>query len=140
MQVGLLILGLLSLWLFVVSLRKVKAGHFFGDSLSVSWFGIYVWGDGLVLFPFWAVLLLSAGIFGINLIWILRAVVLLYVFRSFFEVIFWLQKQSVHSDFKPVVLRKFPKLTAEAAQIVFQLFHTCLTVLGILLFLGSFFW
>lgn len=138
MQLALLSLGLFFLLCFGISFYKVKNGHFFSD-VPFGWvFGIFVWGDGLVVFPFWAVVAVLPHFFGVEGVWIYRVVLLFYTVRSVFEVMYWLQKQAEKSTFKPVQLRGVSWLNSEATQIVFQLLHTCVTVTGIALLLASF--
>lgn len=138
MQGAILTFSALTAILAVVSLLKCKKKQFFSDVPFAWLLGVYVWGDGLVLFPFWTLLGLLFAFFTPDTVWLYRTSILFFTVRSFFEVVYWLQKQSMGSTFKPVLLRTISWLNAESTQIIFQLLHSCIVVVGVLLLLCSF--
>jgi len=103
---------------------------FYSDTFFLMPFGIYVWGDGLVLAPFWFVASIIFWFLSIK-----QVVVFLLVFwviRSGFEVIYWLNHQSVNNDFNPPMLRKVKWLDAGKSAILYQLLHTTIIILGVI--------
>jgi hypothetical protein len=115
-----------SCFLTYLSFKHSKAGSFFGDTAYWFWLGVYVWGDGLVLGPFWAFSSLVWYLLPVKtvLVWIL----LFFILRSFYEVMFWLMHQFARKEYRPPVLRNVPWLNAESAGILYQVFHTCVVV------------
>jgi hypothetical protein len=134
----LVLLFLLSGILFVLTIIRVRKQQFFSDVFWFFPFGVYVWGDGLVLFPFWMLIAVIFLVFGLPISMVYRVVLGFFFLRSFFEVIYWLLQQSIKSTYKPPLTRNIPGLTAEAGQILYQVAHTCVLVMIGLLFALTF--
>lgn len=118
---------ILNLFIFTKAIKKSKK-EFYSDTFFLSLFGIYVWGDALILAPFW---ILSSMIFlFISDLNILKYILFFYSIRSFFEVIYWLNHQSVKSSYNPPFFRKFKWIKANESAILYQLFHTGIVVIG----------
>lgn len=121
---ALLVLGLLFFW----SLKK-SSSQFFTDTPWLLPLGVYVWGDGLVLFPLWIVILAVAA-------WVHPSAIELFQvylggiwLRSFFEVQFWLFKQMHDAEYIPPLVRRFKWMTAEQGGIIYQLVHFSIVLL-----------
>jgi hypothetical protein len=122
-------LGLISSWLFITAIRKSRAGNFYQDTHFLAILGIYVWGDALILAPFW---LASAGLFILMPISaIVQYFLLFYVVRSVYEIIYWINHQVAKKDYQPPLFRRISWLGANEAAILYQLLHTCIVILGI---------
>lgn len=118
------------------SYQQSKSGNFFTNTQFLWPLGIYVWGDGLILFPAWM---------GLLLVWIntttlftFRVLALFYLVRSAYEVIYWLQHQAVKSSYKPPLPPFFAWLNAEQAAILYQLAHTLTVVIMAAAFISTF--
>ncbi len=106
----------------LVAVQRIRSGSFMGETPWVYPLGIYVWGDALILAPVWsafAILYFTNSFSTQNLA---AAVVLYYLLRSFFEVIYWLNHQATNKTFVAPLLRT-SGLSAEQAAIIFQLGH-----------------
>lgn len=136
MQIFFLILAAIAALLFFYCLGKVGRGEFYSDSFCLSVFGVYVYGDGLVLFPFWFL----SGILFMFLpgLWIIRYLIIFFLTRSFFEVIYWLNHQAVEKEYKAPLFRKIKSLDSQTAAILYQLIHSCVVVVSFFLLLFSF--
>jgi hypothetical protein len=119
-------LALLSLWLTWQAWHQSKQGSFYQDTFMWGWLGIYVWGDGLVLGPFWLLMAIWITIVPTKIA--ILTVLAFYAIRSAYEVIYWLVHQTTARDYKPPFLRQFEWLDANAAAIVYQVGHSCLLV------------
>lgn len=123
---------IINLIVFLRSINESKI-KFYSDTFFLAPLGIYVWGDALVLAPFW---ILSSLIFiFISQVFILKYLLIFYITRSFFEVIYWLNHQAVKSKFNPPLFRKFSWIKANESAILYQLIHTCVVIFGVFLFL-----
>jgi hypothetical protein len=131
MQILLFIFFIFNLLIFLKSTKKSKK-EFYSDTFLLSPLGIYVWGDALVLAPFWMV---SSFLFiFIGHENILKYILIFYIARSFYEVFYWLNHQAVKSDYNPPFFRKIKWMKPNESAILYQLMHTCVVVLGIFLF------
>lgn len=123
------------LWRYAI--KKCKQGQFYSDTPSLWLFGIFVWGDGLVLLPFWFVLLLSwllTAIFWQELsAGIILAGYLIFVtVRSGYEVMYWLNHQAQNKTYQPPLFRHISWLGAHEAAILYQLMNTVQMTLALL--------
>lgn len=125
-----LLLTFFSALVFLFSLRKAQNGQFFQDTFWLVPLGIYIWGDGLIIAPFW---LISNLVFlFLPPVLIFRFLLLFYLIRSTYEVIYWLFHQSIGKNFKPPLLRHIQWLGPNEGAILYQLFH--IVVIVVLLF------
>lgn len=117
-----------SLISFVAILRK-REGKFFMDSHFLSPFGIYVWGDALLVAPFWVILaLLTLGLgFSIREFFVISLI--FFLIRSLIEIQYWLYQQFQKEPFNPPLLRKWFKPLESA--ILLQVWHTILVVFNL---------
>lgn len=107
--------------------KKSKSDGFYTLTPQFAILGIYVWGDGLVLGPFWS---LSGLIFlFLSPLNILRYVLLFYALRSAYEVIYWLNHQAVKDAYRPPLLPALNHLSPKEVSILYQLTHFTITFL-----------
>lgn len=121
-----LLLVPVGLTIFVVSYRKSRTDQFYSNTLLLTPLGIYVWGDGLVLGPFW--LLVGLGSIWLETTQITTLLLVFYLVRSSYEVIYWLNHQAVKDPYKPPIVRYLAYLQNHEAAIIYQLFHTCIVI------------
>ncbi len=130
-----LLLTLFSLVVTAFAIRK-SPKQFYSDTPWLSPLGIFVWGDGLILGPFWT---LSSILF----LWFPRVMMWRYFLiflsiRSAYEVIFWINHQVVRKEYSPPLFRRITWLSAQEAAILYQLMNTCQVILALCLLLFSF--
>lgn len=128
--VFLILLFLISLFIFSKSIDFSKKNGFYKDAFGLFPLGIYVWGDGLILAPFW--MLVSLIFYFLSAIQIMRFFLIFYLVRSFYEVIYWLVHQSSSKDYQPPFFRNVDFLGAQESAILYQLWHSVLIVLLIM--------
>lgn len=120
--------------LFWLSFTKSKNDQFYSDvPKPLLLFGIYVWGDGLVLAPFWAASALGALIIRASSTQMYQYFLVFILVRSAYETVYWIGHQMAGKKYKPPHLRNVSWLDAEAQAILYQLFHTCIIILAITL-------
>ncbi|MCA9369543.1 MAG: hypothetical protein H6774_04075 [Pseudomonadales bacterium] len=135
---------LLSLCLFLVSVvvfwqagKNSRHSGFYTDTHVLWPLGVFVWGDGLVLAPFWAV---SSVLFlFLDPLWILRYLLLFFTIRSVVEVLYWLAHQFSSNEYQAPLFRRYAWIKQNDSAILYQLFHTCAAFLGLFFFVYSFF-
>jgi hypothetical protein len=121
----------LSVVTFVVSLRRCQNGSFYDDTFILVPLGIYVWGDALILAPFWILVgvgLLISPIMGATPFFFLRFYLLFLTIRSAYEVVYWINHQVAQKNYIPPLFRRFKWLGANEGAILYQLLHTCAIV------------
>ncbi len=129
-------LGLISALISLLSYKLAKNNQFYSDvPLPLLLSGIYVWGDGLVLGPFWLVSILLWYFLAYSPTQVFRYFLLFLVIRSAYEIIYWLQHQMLKKDYIPPLFRRIKWLTAEQHGILYQLLHTVIIVLAISIYL-----
>lgn len=129
----LICLLIVNVFIFLMAKKQSKK-NFYSDTFLFLPLGIYVLGDALVLAPFWIFSSIFLLFFSIQNIF--KFILLFYILRSFFEIIYWLNHQSVHSDYNPPLFRKIKWIKANESAILYQLIHTCVVVIGIFLLLN----
>lgn len=127
--ITILIFALCNFFIFLLSLRKSRSNQFYSDALLLFPLGIYVWGDGLMLAPFW--IISSVIFYFLSLQQILNYFLIFLIARSAFEVIYWLNHQAIGKKYNPPLFRNIKWLDAPKSAILYQLLHTCVIVIGI---------
>lgn len=123
-------------YIFFESYRRSKKNGFYGNTTVLNIFSVYVWGDGLLIGPFWT---LSSILFiFLDLEWIIRYIVLFFLFRSAVEIIYWINHQVAQRDYIPPLFSKVTWLKANESAILYQLKHTMITVVLTFYLLYSF--
>lgn len=121
------LLALTSVVIFFYALRQCRRGNFFGDTVGLWWLGIYVWGDALVLAPFW--LISCIAFMSLSGLGIFRWLCLFFLIRAAYEVVYWLNHQAVESQYRPPFMRNTPWLPTAGSAIIYQLLAFCQVVL-----------
>jgi hypothetical protein len=131
-----LLLAVVASGVFWAAVKKCQHHQFYSDTPYLFWLGIFVWGDALVLAPFW---LVSALLFLIipNEI-ILRFILIFFIIRATYEVIYWINHQVAQKEYVPPLFRRFKWIKAQDAAILYQLLNMCQVILGITLLLLTF--
>lgn len=130
---SLFVFACLNLLIFFRALHFVKKGGFYTNTHWLVPIGIFVWGDALVIAPFWVLMsILGLWLTPLN---ILRFVLLFYAIRSAYEVVYWINHQVAQRDYMPPFLQRFAWLKPNDAAIVYQL----LTMVQVVLSLGLLF-
>lgn len=114
--------------IFWWAIRRCQRNCFMSDTLPLMPLGIFVWGDALVLAPFW--MLSSVAFWWLSWLGIFRWFLLFYIIREVYEVVYWLNHQAVKNTYRPPFLRNTPWLNTEQASIIYQLLAMCQVVLA----------
>lgn len=120
----------------LVSYRQTKKGSFYSLTPWLFAFGIYVWGDGLILGPFWV--LASFFFFTLNSTQFIRFLLVFYLIRSTYEIIYWLNHQATNSDYKPPMPKLLSFLDPGQSAILYQLIHTCIVIFASFMLISNF--
>ena len=136
----LIIIALIHIVIYFKAVDKVKKQKKFYDNvhpLLVHVFGIFVWGDALVLAPFF--IITSIALFIINNIYLTIAVYATYMFlRQFGEVIYWLLQQfSQKKEYRPPD-KGWEYLKTDELHIIYQLLNFYKSVLWFVVMIISF--
>jgi len=126
-----IILALLLIILFITALVNIKKKLIFQETKILSILGIFVWGDALVLLPFWFTILIFWIIFR-NVYFIYLLISLFWVIRSFGEIIYWLNQQ--FSNLKrnpPEKLLLHNLIQNDAIWFIYQVFWQCIFVFAV---------
>jgi hypothetical protein len=120
------------------SWRQASRNKFYTDTWWLFPFGIFVWGDGLILGPFWVG---SALVFTVTpLLWVGRYLLLFYAFRAAYEVVYWINHQVAHRDYNPPLFRRLTWLGPNESAILYQLMNMCQVVIALALLLATWSW
>jgi hypothetical protein len=104
----------------------------FGLTHHLFFLGSYVWGDMIVLGPFW---ILASGISLILSDWYLFLLIIsvFWVARSLGETIYWIAEQfSAKNRNAPQTLRFYKLFKSDAVWFVYQLINQCILVASII--------
>lgn len=119
------------LFLFILAHHKASTQAFFEDSPLTLILGIYYWGQGLVIAPFWVLVGLMA-MFLLLPLDLLRLYLLFHIFRSSYEILYWLTHKP-SDDLKPPLMGHLADITQGEHLILYQLAQ--LTLVFMLTFL-----
>ena len=119
-------LVLIGIILTILAISKSRNNQFYSDTAWAWPLGIFVWGDALILGPFWSLT-------GLVSLWmqpiqILRFFLLFYTIRSAYEVVYWINHQVAQRDYQPPLFRNVSWLGANEAAILYQLLNTLVVV------------
>jgi len=127
---------LFNLLIFICAIKKSKNDQFYTDTKSLIPIGIFVWGDALILAPFW--MIISVIFLFISPLNMLRFLLIFHIVRSFFEVIYWLNHQAVKSKYQAPMFRKYKWINPDQSAILYQLINTCQVILEIFILILTF--
>lgn len=126
-----LVVGVFGALIFFEGLRRSRSDQFYTDTPLLLPLGIFVWGDALVLGPFW---LISSVIWQfLDFDTILKYYLAFLAVRSAYETIYWIQHQFAKKDYQPPLVRRISWLGAEEAGIVYQLLNMCVVVISVVM-------
>lgn len=118
--------SLSGLLIFIMSLQHARNNNFYGDTFWLWPWGVYVWGDGLILGPWW---MLSGVVWWwLSPVLIIRFLALFWLARAFYETVYWILHQASGKDYQPPLFRSVPWLNADQAGILYQLLNMCQVV------------
>lgn len=136
MKVFALILLIINLIVFFIAVKKSKNNQFYSDVSLLLPLGIFVWGDALILAPFWVIS--SVIFYFLSPVNILRYFLLFYAVRSMYEVVYWISSQMAGKTYNPPLFRQFTWLKPNDAAILYQLMNMCQMILAVAVFIGTF--
>lgn len=119
------IFALSGLIIFAASIYKSQRNEFYSDTPWLLPFGVYVWGDGLVLGPFW---LLVGGLSLVADVRLAQVYLFFVLCRSLYEVMYWLNHQAVKSVYEPPLFRGVKWIDGQQAAILYQLIHMSVVI------------
>ncbi|HOZ03375.1 MAG TPA: hypothetical protein PKX78_02670 [Candidatus Woesebacteria bacterium] len=109
----------------------VKKQNPFGLTPWMSWLGMFVWGDTLVIAPFWVLAVLVSTIVHDWILFFLIASIFWSV-RSLGEMVYWLNEQfAAKKRNPPQTLMGYSLIKSEAIWFVYQVFWQCVLVFSI---------
>lgn len=128
-----LIYAVFSLLVFIMGVNEaVRKKNPFKLSKHLSWMGIFVWGDAVILGPFW--LMASLLVLLLN-DWLLFLVIIsvFWTVRSVGETIYWLNQQfsSVNRN-PPATLTGYRFFKNDSIWFIYQLFSQCVTIISLI--------
>jgi len=133
-KIFVIIFGLFNFIIFLKSLQEVKKGNVYGLTKFLFFVGIFVWGDAVVLAPFWIIVSLIT-LFLNNWYLFLLFISVYWTVRSLGETIYWLNHQFAIKDnsnfYKTLMGYQFFK--SNAILFVYQIFLQCITVFSIII-------
>lgn len=115
--------------------RKNK--KFYTNTFHLGGMGIYVWGDALILAPFWII----SGLlwYFLSTTQVFQYISIFFLCRSFFEVIYWLLFQFHNNNHTeaPDLHGLLKNFTGDQKAILYQVTHMCVVVVMIALLFWS---
>lgn len=134
LQTGIIVIyGALSFIFFIKGLyESVKKKNSFGETAFLSWLGIFVWGDAVIIGLFW---FLSSLVCLLVKDWILFLLILsvFWVVRSMGETSYWFNQQfSTINRNPPERLRGYRLFKNDSIWFIYQIYWQCVTVVSII--------
>ncbi len=132
-QIIIFLFATLSVLSFIKSLHEIKTRkNPFGITKPLTFLGIFVWGDALVLGPFWlgvSIIILLLQDWNLFLL----IVSLFWVVRSSGEILYWIAEQFADKHRNPPSTLFFYSLFKnDAVWFIYQLFWQCVLVIAII--------
>jgi hypothetical protein len=121
---------------FALGREKSRHKQFYSDTPWLFPLGIFVWGDALILGPFWMIASLLFSFVSFMDMW--RCIFIFFALRSAYEVIYWINHQVAQRQYHPPLFRRISWLSPNDAAILYQLLNMCQCVFYISLFMLSF--
>lgn len=104
----------------------------FGTTEYFFWLGIFAWGDGIIIGPFW---LLASLVSFLIKDWYLFLLVVsaFWLVRSFGETIYWLNQQFVKTESNYYQkIRGYRFFKNDSILFIYQIFWQCITVVSVI--------
>jgi len=133
-QQGIIILsGFISFAVFLKGYYEiVRKKNAFGLANYLSFLGIFVWGDSIILGPFWTLVCMITLLLNDWYLFLL-SISLFWSVRSWGEVTYWLNEQFADKHRNPPQTLKFSKLfQSDAIWFVYQLFWQVILVVSLI--------
>ncbi|MCS7092503.1 MAG: hypothetical protein NZM26_04075 [Patescibacteria group bacterium] len=139
------ILSAFCLLILIYSIFQSKKGNAFYPTKLLYPFGIFVWGDGIVISIFWLIVSLFC-LFQKDSLYFWLFVCLFWAIRGIGETIYWLNEQFSERHRNPAAKMIGHKiLKNESVYFLYQVFWQCVSVIAIfgviyiskMLFLGK---
>ncbi len=105
----------------------------YGITYFLLWMGIFVWGDAVIIGPFWVIASAASYIFQD---WILFLLIfsVFWVVRSIGETIFWFGQQFSHiTRYAPKHLPGYRFIKDDSLWFMYQITVQCITVFSIII-------
>lgn len=124
--------GFVNLLFFIKGFQKVaKERNPYGRTDILSPFGIFVWGDAVIIGFFWSILS--------PVIWFFRSwyfflliLSLFWVVRSFGEILYWMSEQFAQKHHNPPeTLALYSLFKTDALWFMYQLIWQCILILSL---------
>jgi hypothetical protein len=132
-QIIVILYGLQNLLAFRKGFYEIKdKNNAYGLAKHFGLLGIFVWGDALIIGPFWLIIC-SVILFLQD--WYLFLVVfsIFWAVRSLGEIIYWLNEQFAGKNRNPPQTLKFYYfIKSDAIWFIYQLFWQCILVISII--------
>lgn len=128
------IFGLLSLIFFIKSLREIRnKKNAYGLTPYLFFLGSFVWGDMIILGPFWILVsIVSTILNNFNLFLLFTSI--FWTIRSLGEVIYWLNEQFAEKKHNPPhTLSFYFIIKSDAIWFIYQVFWQCVFVFSLIL-------
>lgn len=128
------IFGISSFAFLIKSLWEIKnKKNVYGLTPYLFFLGAFVWGDMLILGPFWIIVTLIS-IFLNNFYLFLFFVSVFWIIRSLGETIYWLNEQFAGKNRNPPHTLNFHKfINSDAIWFIYQVFWQCVFVFSLVL-------
>lgn len=126
--------GISSILFFIKSLRQIKnKKNVYGVTTYLFFLGAFVWGDMVILGPFWIIVSLVSLILN-NWYLFLLFVSVFWVIRSLGEMIYWLNEQFAGQKRNlPHTIKYYKFINSDAIWFINQLYWQCVFVFSIIL-------
>lgn len=133
-QIIVLIFVITSVIFFIKSLREVKnKKNIYGLTPNLFFLGAFVWGDLIILGPFWIIVSLIS-LFLNNWYLFLFFVSVFWIIRSLGEIIYWISEQFAGIKRNPPHTLNFHKyIQSDAIWFIYELFWQCVFVFSLIL-------
>lgn len=132
-QAAILIYGSINLGVLLKAFYEIKyKKNTYGLASLFGLIGIFVWGDAVVLAPFWLVTSLIT-LYLKDWYMFLLIISIFWVVRSAGEVIYWISEQFSDKHRNPPQTLKFYKFfNSDAIWFVYQLFWQCTLIISLI--------
>lgn len=125
-----IILAIVMFVVFVHSAEKLKFGEFDDSSWWLMSFGIYQWGQGVLLAPFWMLFGLAC-IFWWNPNMALSAYILFHIVRALLEIL--IVQPKTYRGLADYIMPHLDKVTADQRLQLYSLSQAIVAIAGIIL-------
>lgn len=127
-RIFIIIFSIFNFFIFLKAIYEIKKRNPYGLTKYLFFVGAFVWGDVLVIAPFWVIVTFISLLINSWFLFLLF-ISLFWVIRSLGETIYWLNEQFAFKKRNPPQTLNFHKLiNGEAIWFIYQLFWQCIFV------------